>query len=381
MKDPEAGRKIAMQDNISFYTRDWERRILEALYGEYRTTLAARKIQLRPAILTITDSESFWGRWHRETRTIEISRRLLLNHPWFHVVGILKHEMAHQLVDEVTRERETAHGEGFQRACRRLGVPEVFTGASVNLADHPLDWREGKTDEASEKMLEKVRKLLALATSANEHEAALAMNRVREIYSKYNLEDRPKSRFVHALISTGSKRMEIHEKKVAGILMGHFFVQVVLGQSYDTRRGEWLKHLEIIGTRENVLMAEYVYHFLVGQTEILVDQAARELGRKMDRVERKSYRLGILEGFSEKLSDAERPANTPTVIGQALIAFKKDRELDGYIAGVYPNLRTSRSSTNNFDSGSYFAGMEAGSKITLNKPVASRAGNLGKLLG
>jgi hypothetical protein len=360
------------------------------LYREYRDTLTSRRVSLRNVVIELVDSETFWGRWFHETRTIQMSRKLISQYPWFQVVAILKHEMAHQYVDEMmigVRDRETAHGASFRAACEILGVPSEFSGASVNLSEHTLDWRAEKRDDVTEKMLDRVRKLLALATSTNEHEAALAMNRVREIYAKYNIEHAPAQEFVHLVISTGSQRMEIFEKKIAGILIGHFFVEVILGHQYDAKSSQHHRTLILIGRRENVLMAEYVYHFLREQSLSLVRTVP---GARMDRVTKKSFRLGILEGFREKLAAAETaPAAGATVgapaeanpISRALVTFKKDRELKNYIAKIYPRLRSSSSGSQQMDRSAYAAGKQAGGKITLNKPVSGRGLNMGRVLG
>ncbi|MGK4455780.1 SprT-like domain-containing protein, partial [Klebsiella pneumoniae] len=73
--------------------------------------------------LALVSSKTRLASWHRETRTIEVSRGLVLKEPWRAVVEVLKHEMAHQYVHEVLREtRETAHGPAFQATCKRLGI-------------------------------------------------------------------------------------------------------------------------------------------------------------------------------------------------------------------------------------------------------------------
>src|SRR6478672_7763236 len=63
------------------------------------------------------------GRWMPETRTIELSRPLVLEQPWGVVVEVLKHEMAHQYVSEILGEHgESAHGPRFRGVCEKLGI-------------------------------------------------------------------------------------------------------------------------------------------------------------------------------------------------------------------------------------------------------------------
>ena len=410
---------------------EWERLALLELITEYERVLRQQKVRLRPAVIEFCDSTSFWGQWIRETRTIRLARRLLLEQSWFQTISILKHEMAHQLVDErpellgenqktlrrnaLGRLRnqtsnepphETPHGRLFQSACAKLGVPSEFSKASIDLQSSSLDWRTEQHDPVSEKMLGKVKKLLALANSADEHEALLAMDRVREIYSRYNLSPTEDLAYVHLVISTKSKRMETHVKKIAGILAGHFFVQVVLGQIYSPLTGTHHRMLEIIGRRENVLMAEYVYHFLNDQSErLLMDYITQfaAINGKLTRVGRKSYRLGILQGFEQKLADHDLQQETPrherpgqpttplspvpaidnqserAIVSLALSSFRSDRSLQGYLSQVYPRLYTSRSGSQRIDRAAYAAGRSAGKQITLHKAVSSASPNRGYL--
>lgn len=361
------------------YIHDWEFHTQRELGEEYDRVVWAHRAPMKRPLILLVDSEKFWGRWNSFSRTIEISRNLVRNHSWFQVTAILKHEMAHQYVDEVMGQGHgpSPHGELFQLACRKLGVPDEYSGASINLQSENLDRRTLAHDEKSERLLERVRKLLSLATSSNEHEAALAMNRVREIYAKYNLEAASKPGFHHSVISIGSRRVELFEKKIANLLVAHFFVEVIIGSEFDVQTGNTNRTLELIGKRENVLMAEYVYHFLKDQSIRLVN-----LHPATDRRARRSYRLGILDGFQEKLREAERPpaANESNPVHGALVVFKKDRELGHYIKTVFPRLRSSRSSGSPIDMASYSAGTEDGGRITLNKPIHSKQGNLGRLL-
>lgn len=375
------------------FIQEWEHHALVELYNEYSYILRERKIKLRPAALEIYDSNSHWGQWVYETRTIRLSRRLLTTQPWFHVLGVLKHEMAHQMVDEGGDDSSTLgmHGEDFKKACEKLGLPLAFSKASLNLQEHALDWREEKHNETTERLLDKVRKLLALATSSNEYEALSAMNRVREIYARHNIEQFESQKvtdFVHIVITRNSRRLETYEKKIIGILVGHFFVQVIAGQVYDVASGNRYRSIEIIGTRESALMAEYVYHFLLQQSEYLVEQASKQQGKTLSRVVKKSYRLGILTGFSQKLEMQERSQASVSVtetqresmLSKALVLFEKDQQLDRYISKVYPRLRTLTSARQRLDSSAYQQGQTVGRKITLNKPISTSSGDLGKLL-
>jgi hypothetical protein len=370
---------------------EWEKRVLLELYDDYAYILRERRIALKACAIALTDSDSYWAQWNPATRTILISRRLVENHNWFQVVSILKHEMAHQLMDEsyIPGSMEhKSHGDQFKLACQMLGLPEEYARATINLQTASLDWRSEKNDDLSEKMLEKVRKLLSLANSSNEHEAVLAMNKVREIYAKYNLDEASqKQRFAHLILSHGKKRIEAHQSRIISILVSHFFVQVITIKLFEAKSCEYHVGIEIIGKRENVMMAEYVYQFLIRQTDFLVTEVTRT--RALSRVQKKSYRLGILAGFSEKLRETERASvagDSPqtsekaALITRALSKFHKDKVLDRYLHHIYPKLSKKGSGSQYIDGSIFSQGRDVGQTITLNRPITHSDGNRGHLL-
>jgi len=374
--------------------KEWEKRVVLELYDEYAYIVRERRLGLKACAIALTDSDSFWAQWNPTTRVILFSRKLIENHNWFQVLSILRHEMAHQLVDESDARSSMEykfHGEQFQTACGTLGVPEEYRGATACLQSSNLDWRSEKRDDVTEKLLEKVRKLLSLATSSNEHEALLAMSKVRELYAKYNLEEGEggsrKQRFAHLVITHGKKRMAAHQSRTISILVEHFFVQVITTRIFDAKSLEHHVGIEIVGTRENVMLAEYVYHFLIQQTDYLVSKIAKT--KLLSRVQRKSYKLGVLAGFSEKLRATEKaktsneslgPDTGPGLIKLALAKFHKDTALERYLNNIYPRLSSNRGSSQYVDGPAFSQGQSVGRTITLNKALNNAIGNRKHLL-
>ena len=108
---------------------------------------------LRRPVLALTDTERRLGCWQREGRTLSLSRVLLMKRPWGVVLEVMRHEMAHQYVDEVLRiHDQTAHGPAFQRVCRERAIDGRAIGVPVQDAPTPRP-----------AILRKVHALLALA--------------------------------------------------------------------------------------------------------------------------------------------------------------------------------------------------------------------------
>ncbi len=353
------------------FDAQWDRTVLLELTQEYSRTCRDRKLKLRPISIQLFDSLSLWGQYDSLSRTIFISRKLVQKYSWQEVLGVFKHEMAHQYVYETSGAEylDKPHGETFQKACRILGVPSQFMKAKVGLQEAPLSWKDEPSETAEEKMIDKVKKLLALAQSANEHEAGLAMKKVQQLYAQYNLDRASisdRNQYVHLIISLKKKRKNAWEQRIISILLEFFFVEIIVLQEFNPTNGEKEQAFEIIGTRENVLMAEYVYFFLMNQVESLCQKNS-----ELVQSQKSSFRLGVLEGFSEKLKDKDSLGESSAIIQKALVKFKSDPQLKGYLKEIYPRLTTSRNSARMIDTNAFQAGHHVGRKLALKKPIES----------
>ena len=154
--------------------------------------------RLKKPVLVLSDSTRRLGQWTRATRTLELSRTLVLERPWLEVTSVLEHEMAHQFVDEVLEVRdESPHGPTFQRVCAERGIDARAAGVPV----------ASTADVEADRALDKIRKLLALAGSDNQHEAEMAMRRAHELMLRHNIEQaQAEQRYEVRHLGTPSRR-------------------------------------------------------------------------------------------------------------------------------------------------------------------------------
>ena len=232
-------------------------------------------------------------------------------------------------------------------------------------------------------------KLLALAGSENQHEAELAMQRVQEMYARYNLErleQQKQSQFVSWIQVAKTRKREMWEKILLSLLNEYFFVQVIQSKQFDARDCVEYPSAEIMGTRENVLMAEYVYNFLVQTLESLWQRQRCEQpewkGSTLRR-ERRTYLIGVIHGFRARLADRSSTGQStgPTKNQIHSLVVHSNQELQKHIQRKYPRTRSGRSGTVDLGSESYKKGKTDGSQIRLHRPLAHSDGNRGKLLG
>ena len=364
-------------------TLHWTRQ----LYREFEEIAWYHKVSLRPPVIQIEDLVSRWGQWDPFFRSITLNKRLILEHSWDVVLEILKHEMAHQYVTEVLLcQADNTHGDAFGEACRRLGVAPWAAKAGGVIPKEIPSLRERVMTGDDERLLLKAEKLLALAQSGNEHEAVLAMQRVRELYAKYDIERLRANRsgvMDSLIICRHRKKNEPHEAMIYALLNEHFFVKVVHTSLYFAPDQTKYKAAELLGTRQNLLMSEYVFHFLLRQCERLWlthKKATRCSGRL-----RRSYLLGVLHGFSEKLSAQAIQSKVAGDLGITALESKalvvlRNRELDDYVETRFPRLATSSRRSARVDHDMYARGKVAGQSITIHRGVTSGKAGFGGFL-
>ena len=149
--------------------RTWLRQLLV----EHQQICWLHGVKLRPPVFEISDDARRAGSWASGFSSLKIAGWLIQKHDWHVVLEVLKHEMSHQYVHEVLGgPDEKPHGAAFRVACQKLGVHPQFWRATGQI---PLFL--GKDSRKPQVILARVEKLLSLAQSANEFEAALAITR------------------------------------------------------------------------------------------------------------------------------------------------------------------------------------------------------------
>lgn len=342
------------ESRVAEFTKELEVLLVRELAAEWvRLNWAHFGRRMRSPLVGLVDTTAVLARWLSGSRTIEFSRALVLSRPWGEVVEILKHEMAHQYVDEILRVTgESSHGPSFQNVCaafgvdaRAVGIPEASTAGDTRILD-------------------RIRKLLSLAASENEHEAEAAMRTAQKLMLEHNLGElraRADRGYVHAHLGKPTARRGDHERWLARILTDHFFVEGIVVSVYRPLEGKSGSVLEVLGTETNVSMASYVHDFLLAAAARLWREHKRRNGIKADR-ERRSYYSGVMRGFLDKL-DADKRTNASTGL-----VWVGDPGLDEHFAKRHPRVRTVRH-VGRAHEGGYSHGRAAGRDLVLHQPV------------
>ncbi len=361
------------------------------LTREYNDICYQYGVRLTPPILRINRDRRQMGSWSATDRILGLSEALIGNHPWRVTLRILKHEMAHQICSELYSRQDVDHGPLFRQACDRLGLEAAFQRAGADLTEGLAELDAGSCiTRQGRQIIDRVRKLLALGGSDNEHEAALAVQRAAELLARHRLDFDALAEgegLVHRTINTGGRTLPVHRKAICNILETCFLVRVICASLYDPLADVSLKTIEVLGREEDAAIAEHCYHFLEDRLEVLWQRNRRAFAGN-GRTARQSYFLGLLAGFRQTLERglaASRAATGKLVQGKAqpaaagLPVLTAEQRLEEFVASRFPRLRRMRSQGISMHPEAYRQAVAEGRELTLHRPVRGNGGAIRQL--
>ncbi|MDZ7663982.1 MAG: DUF2786 domain-containing protein [Desulfotignum sp.] len=373
-----------MKDQI----KDIEVRWAKQLQREHDDICYKRRVSLAMPVVAIVGGKNRLGYWTPDNRTISISRHLIETNPWEIVLEIFKHEMAHQFVS-VYFDDADAHGKGFKSACKILGVHPAFAGIGSPQEEHLAAFK-GTLPEKAQTLLRRVEKLLALGQSSNESEARAASRKASYLLNKYNLdriakEDTDASDIRYLYLQNGKKRMESIEKLILNFLEEFYFVSCVISSIYDAQTDEEYRTGVLIGKKEALVVAEYVYRFLLNTSRTLwQDFRKNHAGQRTGKV---AFDSGFMKGIRsnhEMMFKQPEDAATPGDISLPVAAVKALRiqcraENSLEKNRLFPRLIKDRYSYQ-MDETAFHQGMEQGRKTHIRRPVEHKTTGITALL-
>jgi hypothetical protein len=308
------------------------------------------------------------GYWAADKREICLSRRLVRNYPWDSIRDVLLHEMAHQLAQQLfSASSETSHGPSFKQACDLLRIHPV---ASENYK--PLHSRllQDASDHHDKLML-RIKKLLALAESKNRFEAEAAMAKAHELIAKYNIQiyrQHDDRKFFSVFVGSPALRHPREDYHLANLLQDFYFVRGIWVPVYVLDKGKMGRVLEVNGTAQNIKIAAYVYDFIrqfIGAQWLDYNQEKR-----LNRYRKTDFAVGIIEGFRHKLKSKMMKRKTKNDLF-ALIK-KGDPQLEKYFKFKYPHTTSVNKVAANQNERIWRDGKKVGRKLVIAKGICER---------
>jgi hypothetical protein len=349
--------------------QELERRILHGLACEWEIALWVlesphRKLMRRP-LFSLKEMTNRLGYWSSKRREICLSRNLVLQHPWDAVREVLRHEIAHQFANEaLSADGEPPHGPKFRMACKILRANPKASGNYSPLHERIL--HEAPSPE--DKIMLRVKKLMALAESQNRHEAELAMAKAHEIVAKYNVDliARNENRnFVSVFVGKPALRHFRIDYHLVHLIQDFYFVYGLWVSAYVLEKGKMGRVLEISGTVQNTKIACYVHNFV--QQFIHSQWHQYNHDKELNHYRKIDFAVGIIEGFRSKLK-LQSKGEKKTTAKQALIKVADPLLLE-YAAHRYPHTTTFKGKISSQDDNVLRDGIKVGRKLVIFKGI------------
>jgi hypothetical protein len=267
---------------------------------------------------------------------------------------IIRHELAHYFTFIKCGLTATAHGDEFLSTCKKYHFSEQVSRAT--LCEKKLDGAENKESEISRK----IKKLLALGSSSNTFEAEAAMIKAQTLLTHHhlvNVEINSEAKIYLKKILL-QKRQSPKLRAIAKIVET-FFVNTIF------KSGSGVLALEIIGSKENVEIGEYVAIFLNSELEHLWNNTKKQNHCLSGLRDKNSFFLGVAKGYCKKVGAFKKSLNPSTSHG--LITL--ERSLVNFTRQIYPKLHMLKTE-HKFSKQATFLGESAGQNLVI-KPAIS----------
>lgn len=318
-----------------------------------------------PINFVVFENESILGQFNSDSYQIALNKKLMYLSKDVVIKNILRHEIAHLITFIKYGQACNAHGNEYKKICQTYDWGKEVSNAKVNLELENQKF-EGNLD--CERLISKIKKLLALAESSNINESQIATAKANQLLLKHNLNKINLLKSSKEEISTYVIKV-LHSKRSSGKLkaiyeiLQLFYVQPVISHS---KIGVCL---ELIGNKENILIAQYVANFLSHELERLWKNAKKE--NKLSGIsEKNSFFYGVSQGQKEKISLLNKDLN----INEKALE-KVHQSLSLHVSRVYPRLSYSKSSAQTCTK-SMELGKIAGKNMSINPAVKSKSSTL-----
>ena len=213
-----------------------------------------------------------------------------------------------------------------------------------------------------EKILDKIKKLLSLATSPNENEAKMALMKAQELMIKHNIEnidpnnvkeyEKAKNVIYKDIIQKG--RILWYESSLATVIAKNFKVTSFLAGSGERRR------MIFMGLEEDVYIADYVYNYAFNIMKKIAKKNNYTVSIK------NTFYNGFINGLADEFKDQIDRNNWGLMIIKDEIVLKEEEKLGLrklFRSGIKPKYDNNR---NIYDKG-YKEGRSAANSYNNSK--------------
>ena len=320
---------------------------------------------LYPLNIVVFEDNTRLGYFDSRSYELGLSKKLMYLAKKNVLENVLRHELAHFMC-YLLYGPQVLHGEEFHLVCKNFGWGKEVYAAYANLELENNQVANG-SDEKTEKLLARLKKLLALASSDNTHERELATLKANQLLLEHNLDLSKSAIHEDDEIVYVKRVLEATRKSAKHIAIYEILKTFFVSPVFNHGRGVF--YLEVIGDKTSVDLADYVAHFLDHELEVIWKQAQKENPNLKGKSRKNSFFSGVARGYIEKI---EKQKSSLATINDLVII---EKNIQKNLEMVYPRIGHTSLSSGKHDSAAHNAGKIKGSNLSI-KP-ALNSGNSG----
>lgn len=232
------------------------------------------------------------------------------------------------------------------------------------------------------KVMERIRKLLALAKSSNEHEAARAADIAQAMLAEYNLNE-------EAVVGTATVDIVVDgdlttdpypwRRPLASQVAKLYFCKYFY-TTHKNVKPVYDQH-SFVGQRHNIVVAKLMFEYLIAAIDRLAREGARGLPEKQRSPYRVSFRTACAGRLCHRIADrieaAKEGGQIKTESGTTLPALldlyeQADKAVSQFISDEIGELTTKTQKLAKLDEQALLDGDAAGESISLDRQVGGQ---------
>ncbi|UTJ05416.1 DUF2786 domain-containing protein [Arcobacter roscoffensis] len=231
----------------------------------------------------------------------------------------------------------------------------------------------------SEKIKDKIEKLLNLSMSDNEHEAKLALERALKLMNEHNItkDEVYRQNFV-------SKEFDMNYKRLPDwVVTLYDLMTTVSGCKFTWKRNymnsDYVQRGRITGRERDVENAQYLISFLLREIDKKSAVYKKEIQEvyttKYLRILMKSYKKGIVESVFARLMEQHKVFFNEQAKGTDLVCVDLETKLKdakAFLEELLDNKPKTHTSKAQYEKRGIKDGMNDGEKIELNQAVSKQ---------
>ncbi len=216
-------------------------------------------------------------------------------------------------------------------------------------------------------VIEKIKKLLRLGQSGNQHEAELAVQRAFELANRHHVDvesldlDERSAAIVHEYIHCG-ERLSFLKKRTLNIVTTFFHVEVCVCSP----------RVLFVGRQTDIAIASYVFEFLVGagtRGARAWEAGERIARRKVTQNKRVNFYQGFIYGIARKLGESQAQAVLDDSQSALIVGEKRQRE--AVLADLVPRTQSMTIENGRRVASAMMAGYKHGQGTSIQQPLAT----------